>query len=283
VKIIGLVAAGDMGAALGRVLSDHSAEVRTLLEGRSAATRERAENARMQGVGEEELVAADVILSVLPPGQAKAFAERIAPVLARSGRKPPYVECNPVSPDEVRAIEAIIAPTGAPFVDGGIIGLTPRPGYPGPVIYVSGTNAPAVEALTTRGLRIRVLDAPVGAASALKLSYAGITKGLFALASATILGAGREHIADTLYAELAESQPAIMAFIGRGIPDMFDKTGRWVAEMEAIGAYVGGEGRVEGDLYGNIAAFYSRMTADHEGAGKETGALAAFFAGNGKA
>jgi putative dehydrogenase len=61
--------------------------------------------------------------------------------------------------------------------DGGIIG-SPRTDGPGPLLYVSGPHAPALATLQTGGVRFKVLDAPNGAASALKMSYAGVTKGL---------------------------------------------------------------------------------------------------------
>lgn len=70
----------------------------------------------------------------------------------------------------------------------------PKPGYQ-PTIYVSGDDAEAVaEVENTLSkqdalLKIRILKSQgIGAASALKLSYAGMTKGFTALASTMILG-----------------------------------------------------------------------------------------------
>lgn len=273
---VGLVAAGDMGAALGRVLAEHGVEVRTLLAGRSAATAARARAAGMKPVSQAELVESDIILSVLPPAQAMGFARAIAPALAAAERKPAYVECNPLSPAAVRKIEAVIAATGAPFADGGIVGLTPRPGYPGPVIYVSGPAAEAAMALEPHGLRIRRVDGPVGAASALKLSYAAITKGLFGIASAAILAAEREGVAPAFHDELSASQPALTQMFTRSIPDMFGKAGRWVAEMEEIAVYFGAD-RPEGELFAALARFYRRVSEDHNATGPETRTLDAFF------
>lgn len=61
--------------------------------------------------------------------------------------------------------------------------------------------------LAQHGLTIKLLDGPVGAASGLKMSYAGITKGLTALAAAMMLAATRFGAASDQAAELAESQP----------------------------------------------------------------------------
>ncbi len=275
--VVGLVAPGDMGAALGKVLSGNGATVLTLLDGRSPATLARAADAGMTGVDEAGLVAADFVLSVLPSSQALGFVERLSPALAAATRKPVFVECNPLTPDALTEIATIVTGTGTPFVDGSIIGFTPRPGYPGPKIFVSGPDAERVAALKAHGLRIQPLDGPIGAATALKLSYGGISKGIFAVCSASILGATRAGAAAALFDELGRNQPGLMAFIAHGIPDMPSKTGRWVSEMEQIAGYLGAE-RIEADLYRTIARFYGQLAADFEGDGHETEQLAAFFA-----
>ena len=59
------------------------------------------------------------------------------------------------------------------------------------------------------GLDIAVLEGRVGAASALKLAYAGMTKGFTALATAMVNAASREGLADALRTELARTQPGL--------------------------------------------------------------------------
>ena len=80
----------------------------------------------MVAAGDEEIVAADFILSILPPGDALALAQRYVPVLAASNAKPLYVDCNAINPATVERVAAAIAPTGCDFVDCGIIGAPPR-------------------------------------------------------------------------------------------------------------------------------------------------------------
>src|ERR1019366_8989077 len=91
-----------------------------------------------------------------------------------------------------------------------------------------GSEARRAEALAPFGLKIGVLDAPGCAASALKMSYAGITKGLIALGSSMILAAERAGISDALRAELGASQANLLTGFARSIPDMFGKAYRWV-------------------------------------------------------
>ncbi|MBV9373692.1 MAG: NAD(P)-dependent oxidoreductase, partial [Alphaproteobacteria bacterium] len=171
--VIGVVAQGMMGAGVGRRLNESGATVRTLLTGRSQASAERAKKAGMAAAANERelLSGADFFLSILPPGEAEALAQRLAPELKALGRKPVYIDCNAVSPQTAVRIGEILVPSGADFVDAGIIGGPPRPGY-SPTIYASGPTAGQTAVLRDWGIDWRVIDGPIGAASALKMSYA---------------------------------------------------------------------------------------------------------------
>ena len=110
------------------------------------------------------------------------------------------------------------------------------------------------------GLDIAVLDGPVGAASGLKLAYAGLTKGLTALGAAMINAAARDGLDDALRSELARTQPQLLARLEQYVPQMFDKAYRWVAEMEQIAEFVGSP--AEGaDIYEGVAQLYEAIAA----------------------
>jgi L-threonate 2-dehydrogenase len=275
--VAAIVAPGAMGSAVAKVLTEHGVDVLTSLAGRTAASAERARAAGMRAVSDAELVAADFLLSIVPPGEALALTQRFAPHLARANRKPVYVDCNAVNPETVQRIAPVIRQTGAPFVDAGIIGPPPKPGGR-TIFYASGAHAARFAALRAYGLDIRVLDGPEDAASALKMSYAGVTKGFTAIAAAMMLAATRNGTAEALQRELAESQPAFAAWLGRQVPNMYGKAYRWVAEMEEIAGFVG-EDAAARQMFEGTAAFYARIAADHEGKNQETGALAAFLEG----
>ena len=126
------------------------------------------------------------------------------------------------------------------------------------------------------GLIVRVLDGPLTAASALKMSYAGITKGLTALAAAMMLAAARAGTAETLHAELAHSQPTLLAWFDRQIPSMYAKAYRWVAEMDEIAAFAGEDPAAQAILAGT-ARLYERLAADFAGDKTEVSALDRFL------
>jgi L-threonate 2-dehydrogenase len=278
--VVSIMAQGGMGAATAARLVENGIEVRTVLAGRSAASAERAKKAGMKPVTDEELVAADFILSIVPPAEAIPLAKHLFPLMAKASKKPVYVDLNAVNPDTAMMVAMIVEPSGATFVDGGIIGGPPRAGYDGPVYYVSGGEASRLDALAPFGLKIGVLDAPGCAASALKMSYAGITKGLIAVGSSMIMAAERAGVANALRAELGASQANLLNGFSRSIPDMFGKAYRWVDEMKEIAAFTGGD-RAENDIYVAIADLYDRLGKDFSGPQAEIEKLRSFFSAAG--
>lgn len=274
--VVGIVAPGSMGAAVGALLAARGAKVLTSLEGRGAASRERARAAGMAEASDAELAETDFLLSIVPPAAALPFAERMAPALAASSRRSLFVDCNAVSPATVQRIAERITSTGTAFVDAGIIGAPPRAGTRGPTFYASGPHSDRLRSLAAQGLEVRVLDAPLGAASALKMSYAGITKGLIAVAAAMLLSASRSGVADALRAELEESQRDLLASFRRTVPAMFPKAYRWVAEMQEIAAFAS-EDAAAAEIYGGAAALYARIARDVAGERAEASRLEDFL------
>jgi 3-hydroxyisobutyrate dehydrogenase-like beta-hydroxyacid dehydrogenase len=273
---IAVVAPGNMGAAVARRLHEHGVEVLTTLEGRGPASAARARSAGMTVVPFDRLCEARFVLSILPPASALDFARAIAPLLSATERKPLFVDCNAVSPDTVRRIGALIGAAGAAFVDAAIIGLPPQPGGPSPHFYASGPDAAAVRALAAYGLDVRVLDGPVGAASGLKMCYAGINKGVAAIAAAMILAAARSGAGGALYGEMSESLPALLDSLRRQIPDMLPKAYRWVGEMREIAAFAG-EDAAAREVFEGFAALFERIAGDFAGGKQESAALQEFF------
>ena len=275
--VVAVIAPGMMGSAVAARLTQHGATVRTLLAGRSKATVMRAEAAGMMDASLAQIAEADFILSIVPPGEAVPLAEQLAPALRAAGRKPIYVDCNAVSPQTVSRIDRVVREAGAAFVDGGIIGPPPEPDSRNTRIYLSGPDAAKVTVLASYGLSMPVQPGPIGAASAMKMSYAGITKGFTALGAAMMLAATRAGTADALIAEMSVSQPALLEWLTTQMPKMHSKAYRWVAEMREIAAFVG-EGEPGAGFYRAAAQQYEGIAADFAGERTDTAALDAFSA-----
>jgi len=273
---VAIIAPGNMGSAVGRRLTENKVKVLTSLAGRSAASTARAGAAGMTAVADAQLTESDFLLSIVPPGDALGLARRLTGVLTAANKKPVYVECNAVSPQTVNQIAKLIAATGCPFVGAGIIGPPPKPGTANTKIYASGPHAADLARLNDYGLIVRVLAGPLTAASALKMSYAGITKGFTALGAAMMLAATRGGSVEALKTELAESQPALLGFLTRQTPAMYSKAYRWVAEMEEISDFVGKD-YPEHAMLDASARLYERIAADVEGEKKEVGVMDKFL------
>ena len=271
---VAIIAQGAMGAGTAARLTSNGVDVVTWLEGRSSASRARAEKAGMRGVDLAGIAAADIILSIVP-SDALALAEQLAPTLKASKSKPLYADMNAVSSAKDEQVAAVIAPTGCTFSDGGIIGPPPRPDTRNTIYFFSAIPADRVAPLAKGGLEVKMVNGPVGAASALKMSYAAIGKGLTALASASILMADKYGAKEALLEELQRSQPNILKGVSWSVPDMFVKAYRFVGDMEEIAEQSGRKSTAA--IYNGIADLYREIAADQDGPKKDVTTLEQFF------
>ncbi len=175
---IAVIAAGAMGSAVSRRLVQRGCTVLTNLEGRSESTRRRAIEAGMKEATYNSIAReASIILSILPPSDAFSFAQSFAKEANMVSSKILFADCNAVNPETVKSISDIFSGTSISFVDAGIIGGPPRDDYD-PVFFASSNDAEQLQKfaeLSKYGLKVSVLEgdgAGVGAASALKMSYA---------------------------------------------------------------------------------------------------------------
>ncbi|MGC4027681.1 MAG: DUF3293 domain-containing protein [Steroidobacteraceae bacterium] len=238
-SLVALLGAGHMGIGIAARLQSRGLAVVTTLEGRSAATCARVQAAQIPALPLASLRQADIILSVVPPAMAVEAAESLvaAGVLGKDG--PLFADCNAISPDTIQRIDKLVRDAGGHCVDGGIVGAPPDPeGTKSPVLYVSGPQAARLRLLNEHGLDVHVLDAPVGAASSLKLCFAAVSKGLTAMVTQVAVQAGRSGIGAPLRAQLATSLGPTLAWAGRQAPMLADKSWRWVGEMEEIAHFL---------------------------------------------
>ncbi|CAL1708324.1 unnamed protein product [Somion occarium] len=195
-----------MGSAVAKRLTTAGLTVLTNLDGRSPASRARAHDAGMQDVPLSDIpLKANWVLSILPPSDALSFAQKFRDAyyshLGNTARptstshQVAFADCNAVNPQTVKRISHTFVNTPIKFIDAGIIGGPPNDDYD-PVIYASADAQDtavldAFERLSKYGLKVSPLrgeGAGIGDASALKMSYAGISKGITGLCTTMILG-----------------------------------------------------------------------------------------------
>jgi 3-hydroxyisobutyrate dehydrogenase-like beta-hydroxyacid dehydrogenase len=235
--VVGLLHPGEMGAAIGAVLRQRGIDVLWASARRSEATAVRAEAAQLTDVESIGDLAqrADVILSVCPPHAARD----VAAAVGEFGGV--YVDANAIAPATVRELAGAFES----FVDGGIVG--PPPGDSPTHLYLSGRDAQKVAGLFAgTNVDARVVSAEVGAASAVKATYAAWTKGSAALLLAIREVARAEDVAETLFAEWRESIPGLEERVDRAERSAEAKGWRWVGEMEEIAATFAAAGAPDG-------------------------------------
>lgn len=235
IETVGILSPGDMGHVVGQVLRTHGLRVIAALQGRSPRTKTLAGEAGIEDVGSlENLVQrADVLLSILVPAEAVSAAQAVARALQATGATLLYADCNAIAPQTVRQIETIITSAGGHFVDAAIIGPPPRKAG-ATRFYASGPGVAAFEELNGFGLTVVTLGEESGQASAIKMCYAALTKGLTALATELLTAAQSLGVAAALDQEFQLSQAQLYEQLKRQLPSMPPKAHRWVGEMEEI-------------------------------------------------
>jgi 3-hydroxyisobutyrate dehydrogenase-like beta-hydroxyacid dehydrogenase len=222
--IVGLLHPGEMGSAIGAALQAAGHEVRWASEGRSEATRARAQGFTDAGSVAAVVAQSEVVFSIVPPHAALELAESLPPFNGI------FVDANAVSPATAARVSAAVGR----FVDGGIVG-----GPPAPRFYLSGAEAERVAALFARS----PVQTPIVAnASALKCAYAGWTKGSGALLLAVRAFAQAEGVWEPLAEEWARSQPWLTERLATAERSAAAKGWRWVGEMEEIAAAFAADG-----------------------------------------
>jgi 3-hydroxyisobutyrate dehydrogenase-like beta-hydroxyacid dehydrogenase len=226
VTVVGVLHPGEMGSAVAAALRSRGDTVLWASAGRSEATAARAQQAGLEDAGlpAEVCRRCDVVFSICPPHAALDVAREAG------GFEGIYVDANAVAPDTARAIGGL----HDRFVDGGIVGPPPiRAGTTR--LYLSGSDAEAIAALFSgTAVDARVISADPGAASALKASYAGWTKGSAALLLTQRALARAEGVEDVLLEEWRLSLPELEEEYDSAARSGHRKGWRWVGEMEEI-------------------------------------------------
>ena len=235
ISTVAILSPGDMGHAVGQRLRENELNVVTCLDGRSERTRALADKAGIRDVATmEELVEqSDLIMSMTVSAAVPGLCRQVADAIAATGSDTLFAECNAIAPQLTRELEPVITEAGGRFVDASIIGGPPRPGY-SPHFYASGANAAEFARLNDFGLTVLKLDGEVGQASGIKMCYAAMTKGSWALYSQLLMAAELMGLTEPLLAEFQSGQESVLERMERSLPTMPPKARRWVSEMEEI-------------------------------------------------
>ncbi|KAK7189466.1 hypothetical protein DPSP01_001457 [Paraphaeosphaeria sporulosa] len=290
--IVGVLSIGQMGFGVAKLLLAHGFHVITNVGDRSFATQERAKSASIEcASSDSELVAkADYILSIVPPRDAKATAERILNIFnhevdPRTGKKEQlyYADLNAVSPETARNISELFQQEPRiRFIDGGIIGGPPSPtpdtgGWKRPGIPMSGphplSDAPIAGRELADTLNTRYLNADIGTASGLKCTFAALSKGFTALALQSFTTAASLGVLPELQDYISEYNPSAKVRAEKGVTGCPPKAYRWVEEMNQIGQCFELEGGwpASANVFRSVASVYEQLAVTVEERGGAEG------------
>jgi 3-hydroxyisobutyrate dehydrogenase-like beta-hydroxyacid dehydrogenase len=233
---IGIMSIGEMGFHWAKLLKSHGADVLTYDKDRGEVSRKRGENAAAKSMASmEELVEeAELIVSIVVPSAATRVAAKVAQAAAKTGRKDLlFLDANAISPMTADEIAKTLAAARVNFIDGCIIGSASRMGK-GTIVYVSGADAARMQALESFKIPIKVLGPNTNQASAFKVVYAGLTKGLQGLFCELLMGARRFGLLEEVRAQYEESFPGLLDKVSSSIIGLRIHAGRRAEEMDEL-------------------------------------------------
>lgn len=212
---IGFIGFGEAGFTIGNGLRGAGAarlfayDIATHSTDRGPQIHERARRAGVTLVEGSAALAesAEILFSTVTSASALEAALQTAPFL-RPGHV--YADLNSVSPARKREIAAVIAGSGAAFVEVAVMAPVEPYGHRVPMLLGGPSAAAFAERMAPYGMRTQVLpSSDIGTAAAVKMCRSIVVKGLEALLCECVLGAHEYGAAEHVFASLQESYPGI--------------------------------------------------------------------------
>jgi 3-hydroxyisobutyrate dehydrogenase-like beta-hydroxyacid dehydrogenase len=227
-QTIGILHAGELGAALGRLLAARGHRVVTCCSTRSPATAGRARDAGFEVLADEVEVcrASDIVVSLVPPAAALELAHGLTPAL----RGVLFVDANSVAPATAAAVRGAVEAAGAAFVDASIHGLAARLAEQG-TCYLSGARADEVARVLEGAIAVQVVGAEPGTASMMKMLLGGMSKGLCSLFLELARAAEHAGLLDEFVGSCRQYYPGVMTALERLLPTVPRHAARRADEM----------------------------------------------------
>jgi len=144
-----------------------------------------------------------------------------------------FVEANPVSRENLKRIVRAFAESQVNLVDACIIGLPPKESQR-PTLLVAGQDLKPLTSLDGIAFDIAIIDDCIGSASAMKVTYDALSKGVNAFLTLVFLAAERQGILDSFVDVVSRSQPDLLARAKRSIPWIPADVDRFIAEMDNV-------------------------------------------------
>ncbi|MFJ8493756.1 DUF1932 domain-containing protein [Streptomyces sp. NPDC094038] len=230
---VGLLHPGRMGGGFGGALADAGHRVLWCRVDRSAATARRAEEFGLRAVDDLARLTAlsDVIVSICPPHHAP----QVAAAVAESGFRGLFLDANGTTRAALLELAGKLSAADIRVVDGCVIGPCPQDA-PGARLHLAGEGDDVARIISLfDGTGIRALDTggSLGAASALKTSYATYQKVAYVLAGIAYAYADAQGVIEPLVGEasLITRSPLTEVLEDGMLPSVASRAWRWGPEL----------------------------------------------------
>ncbi|MFD4600583.1 DUF1932 domain-containing protein [Streptomyces sp. NPDC058464] len=246
---VGLLHPGRMGGGFGGALAGAGHQVLWCRAGRSAATARRAEEFGLAAVDDLAQLTArsDVIVSICPPHGA----QQVAAAVAESGFRGLFLDANGTTRAVLLELAGKLSAADIRVVDGSVIGPCLQDA-PGARLHLAGERDDVTRIISLfDGTGIRVLDTggSLGAASALKTSYATYQKVAYVLAGIAFAYADAHGVIEPLVREasLITRSPLTEVLEDGMLSSVASRAWRWGPELTQCADALREEG-LPGDL-----------------------------------
>lgn len=178
---IGFIGFGEVGTVFSKAMLDAGAEITVydiLLDKTDTAENMRKkilESGNKIGTFQEVVTSSDYVLSTVLTQVAKKVAGDCAKYL-KEGQI--YVDLNSTSPSVKVDLDKIIAPTGADFVEGAILGAVGATGSKTRILTAGNRGQEVAKTLNSCGLNVSYYSSEIGKASMFKMLRSIFSKGV---------------------------------------------------------------------------------------------------------
>jgi len=234
---IAILAPGEMGAAVAELLQSKGLRIVTTLQGRADRTAIRCRQAGLIVLDSLEAVAreSNIVISLVPPDAAEIIALGYAAFAAIIPARALFIDANSIRPDSIAKIAGVLNAAGIEFLDASINGLAKNL-RTGGTLFLSGLRADEIARLFGDAMRVKILGAEPGRASAMKMLLGGLSKGTCALFLELSIVAQRQGILPEMLEATASIYPGIHALIDRMLPTYTHHAQRRAVEMSELTA-----------------------------------------------
>lgn len=234
-KTIAILYPGDMGFVISKELVQHGFRVVSVSEGRSDLTKANIKNAGIEDLASmKDLVeVCDYIFSLNNAKSSISVAEEVASVVASSQKKPFFVDLNSNSPQTALKIGEIILQSGSGFINGAVLGAS-QDIPENSTFVISGKDTKELITLLSSIFKVKDAGDQIGSASAYKLLFSMVNKGINAVIFEAMIAASHFGILEPLDESLKNYLPGTYKDLQKTTPTYPQHIKRRIDEMHSL-------------------------------------------------